>query len=59
MEVPHGPFTVGCNIRARSGKTLSLELLTMTDAGVVSAFCGSDECTTLNDRYQCSSLAAR
>jgi len=31
----------------------------MVEAGVVSAVCGSDECTTLNDLYQCSSLAAK
>ena len=41
------------------GKTLSLELLTMSDAGVVFAVCGSNECTTLNDLYQRSSLAAK
>jgi hypothetical protein len=31
----------------------------MTDAVVVSAVCGSDEYTTLNDLYQCSSPAAK
>jgi hypothetical protein len=38
---------------------LSVELLTMGAAGVVFAVCGSDECTTLTDLYQCSSLAAK
>jgi hypothetical protein len=34
-------------------------LLTMIVAGAVFAVCDSDECTTLNDLYQCSSLAAK
>jgi hypothetical protein len=38
--------------------TLSMELLT-TSSGVVFAVCGLDESPTLNDLYQCSSLAAK
>jgi hypothetical protein len=38
---------------------LSMELLTMTSAGVVFAVCGFDESPTLNDLYQCSSPAAK